>query len=251
MGIKIPGVITVRTTSSRLPNKCLLNFGDSNTKLIEHIVERSISYDIEPILCTSIDPSDDILEEIAKKMKINFFRGSLDNKLNRWFECTKKFNLKNFHSVDADDPFFDGERMHESFELLVKNKYDFVKPSNYSDSGAATEGFSVDANFLKKANETFYSEKDTEMVVYYFEKLSENYTILKDPKYKMEKETPRLTLDYWEDYIALNAIKLLTEQNKHFKEREKIEEFYLQAKILKVNQHMNELWKKKQLSKKI
>ena len=62
---------------------------------------------------------------------------------------------------------------------------------------------------------------------------------------------PRLTLDYWEDYITLNAIKLLTEKDKYHIGREEIEKFYLQTKLFKVNHHMNELWKKRQLSKKI
>jgi len=77
----ITGFITGRTTSTRLPRKCLLPFGKWN--VIEHIINRAKHYDLEPIICTSTDPSDDILEEIAYKEDVKVFRGSLINKLKK------------------------------------------------------------------------------------------------------------------------------------------------------------------------
>ena len=67
------GFITVRTSSTRLPNKCMLPLGDET--VISHVVKRAISYGIEPIICTSIDKSDDILEEISKELGVKCFRG--------------------------------------------------------------------------------------------------------------------------------------------------------------------------------
>ena len=59
----IHGLVTVRTTSTRLPAKCLLPFGDG-INIIEHVILRAKYYDIDPILCTSTDKTDDILIEI-------------------------------------------------------------------------------------------------------------------------------------------------------------------------------------------
>ena len=116
--MKIPGFITVRSSSSRLPLKCFLPFGkDSN--VLEHIIRRAKHYNIDPIICTSTDPSDDLIEKLAIKEKVKFFRGSLNNKLQRWADCAKHFNLDAFHSVDADDPFFDGNEMRRSYEMLL------------------------------------------------------------------------------------------------------------------------------------
>ena len=97
------GLVTVRTSSSRLPNKCLLPFGDDT--VIVHVVKRAISFGLRPIICTSIDPSDDVLQKIANDLKLECFRGSLNNKLKRWLECAKKFKIKTFHTIDGDDPF--------------------------------------------------------------------------------------------------------------------------------------------------
>ena len=110
------GFITVRTSSTRLPNKCLLPLGDET--VISHVVKRAIAYGIEPIICTSTDKSDDILEEISKELGVKCFRGSLVNKLKRWLDCAEHFNVNSFHTIDADDPFFDGSEMIASLDLL-------------------------------------------------------------------------------------------------------------------------------------
>ena len=246
------GFITVRTSSSRLKKKCLLQFHSSKT-IIDHIINRSKIFGIEPIVCTSTHKSDDIIESIAKKKKVKCFRGSLDNKISRWYHCAKYFNVKYFHTIDADDPFFDGNRMIDSLKILIKNKLDFVKPSDYSDNGGASEGYSISTDFIEKV---YYKNKkdnlDTEMAIYYFNKFtnSKNET-LKDPEYKIKINTmiPRLTLDYFEDYIFLNSLSFIIDNNE---KRNKIEEFLLDNSYFnKINIHLNELWKKKQLSKKI
>ncbi len=106
----IPGFITVRTTSSRLPAKCLLPFGDG-MNVLQHIIRRAKHFNIDPIVCTSTDSSDDAVERIAQLENAKCFRGSLANKLKRWADCADHFGLVAFHTVDADDPFFDGDEM--------------------------------------------------------------------------------------------------------------------------------------------
>ena len=49
----IHGFITVRTSSTRLPNKCLLPLGENN--ILTSVILRCIKYNIEPIVCTSVD----------------------------------------------------------------------------------------------------------------------------------------------------------------------------------------------------
>ena len=71
--MKIPAFITVRTqTSSRLPKKCLLPFGQGN--VIEHIIERALFYGLDPIVCTTDQPADDVLEDSDQK-KCKIFQG--------------------------------------------------------------------------------------------------------------------------------------------------------------------------------
>ena len=246
------GFITVRTSSSRLNNKCLLRFGSYNT-LIEFIIQRCRDYGIEAIICTSLDSSDDIIEEICSKSNVKIFRGSLENKIKRWSECANFFEIENFHTIDADDPFFDGQRMKESMQLLIKGNYDYVKPSFYSDNGGATEGYSISRKFLNKvALEYNNNNLDTEMAVYYFDNIKNSRkTVIQDPIYsiKIDENIPRLTLDYFEDYIFLNFLELSVNNNY---DRSLIEEFIsANKKIVSININLNKVWKESQKKKNI
>ena len=245
------GLITVRVSSSRFPGKCLSRFNNHNT-LIEHIIERTKFFGIEPIICTSVSKSDDILEKIAIDNNIKIFRGSLDNKVSRWYHCAKHFKLDYFHNIDADDPFFDGERMKKSLLILEKEKLDYVKPSDYSNNGGATEGYSVATKFIEKVYNKYEDDHlDTEMAIYYFEKVNSNFKTMIDPEYSItiNNKIPRLTLDYFEDYIFLNHLSFVVKNNLN---RAEIEQYLIKnINFSDLNIHLNELWKKKQLSKKI
>lgn len=243
----ITGLITVRTTSTRLPAKCLLPFGDG-MNVIEHVILRAKHYDIDPILCTSTDQTDDILIEFAKKYRIKYFRGALVNKLKRWSDCVEHFKIKNFHSVDADDPFFDGEEMHKSMSLLTKDGYDIVCPTISSSNGAASVGYSLTSNIVKKALIGVNEDRDTEMMWYYIDKI-ENLK-----KYILDESddiiiNARLTLDYQEDYWLLSTIQKILGNNCSRKEI-----FFLfkeNPDLYKINWFRNSQWKNAQESKKI
>ena len=243
---KIPGFITVRTSSSRLPNKCLLPFGEMN--VIQHIIRRAKHYNIEPIICTSLDSSDDILEEIARAEKVNFFRGSLNNKLLRWYNCAEKFGLEYFHTVDADDPFFDGNEMHRSTKLLNKDNYDIVCPTESSSNGGATVGYTLKTSIIKKALAGLDNDTDTEMMWYYIDKIENVRKHILDETYSNTSKV-RLTLDYQEDYWLLKSIQNilgnLVSNSDIYIFLKTNPDFY------KINWFRNLEWKDAQLAKKI
>ena len=243
----IHGLVTVRTTSTRLPAKCLLPFGDG-INIIEHVILRAKYYDIDPILCTSTDKTDDILIEIAKKYKIKYFRGALVNKLKRWSDCAEHFKINHFHSVDADDPFFDGEEMHKSMSLLLKDDYDIICPTISSSNGSASVGYSLTSNIIKKALIGINEDCDTEMMWYSIDKVENVKKCILDD-FDNNTLKARLTLDYQEDYWLLSTIQKIlgnscsrNEINKLFKEN---------PDLYKINWFRNAEWKNAQDAKKI
>ena len=237
------GFITVRTKSTRLPSKCLLPFGDCN--VIEHIIFRAKHYDLDPIICTSIDTSDDILEEIANKNNIKIFRGSLINKIKRWYDCCDYYNIERFHTIDADDPFFDGELMKESM-LLLEQGYDVVCPTESSSAGDASVGYSLTKETIEKSLDYIEDEEDTEMIWYFLEKVRSLKTVvLPNPNNNPLKV--RLTLDYEEDYWLLESVRKIV---GNLTTREAIDELFLKNPDLhKINWFRNEEWKEGQKNK--
>jgi spore coat polysaccharide biosynthesis protein SpsF len=244
MSKKIHGFITVRSSSSRLPNKCFFDFFGIN--VLEHIILRCKFGGIEPVVCTTNNKKDDKIAKIAKKIGVKFFRGSENNKILRWMLCCKKFKIKKFHTIDADDLFFDWNAIKRSMIDLSVKKQDMLLPSSISRSGGASEGYSITAKALKKF---FYlypnfqkNNFNTEMIEPFFKKKIFKLKIFKGMSYEIKNV--RLTLDYQEDY---NFLRRVAEHNGSFNERKNIN-FFLKKnlKLSKINLYRSLDWKKKQ-----
>jgi spore coat polysaccharide biosynthesis protein SpsF len=239
----IPAFITVRSTSTRLPQKCFLPFGKFS--VIEHIIQRAKHYDLEPIVCTTTLSSDDAIVDIARKCGVEVYRGPVANKLLRWSGCCDFFGIEAFHSLDADDPFFCGEEIKRSFSLL-QSGFDMVAPSPSSASGGATVGYSLTADIVSRSCEGLDEGTDTEMMWSYVERVFGLQKIsLSDPDYGIVRA--RMTLDYNEDYILLEAVRLIlgSMASRHdiaalFKKNPDLE---------KINAHKNEEWARNQIKK--
>tara|TARA_Y100000739_G_C20548716_1_gene437161 strand:- start:15 stop:761 length:747 start_codon:yes stop_codon:yes gene_type:complete len=233
--------VTVRSSSTRLPNKCFLKFGKLN--VLEHVIERAIFYDLLPIICTTKNKDDDKIEELAFKNKYKIFRGASNNKILRWLNCCDEFNIDYFHTVDADDPFFCGEEVSRSLKLLEQKGLDVVEPSTSSSEGGATVGFSLRKNILKKAILNLDHDHDTEMISGFINRV-------KDIKVQKLKEAEdfvirqRLTLDYWEDYLFLSAIRMIL--GKYPTRKEIYELLENNPDLEKINSFRNFDWKIKQ-----
>jgi spore coat polysaccharide biosynthesis protein SpsF (cytidylyltransferase family) len=242
----IPGLITVRTSSTRLPSKCLLPFGDGN--ILEHIIRRARIWGIDPIVCTSIDRSDDIIKEITAKEGAKIFRGSLVNKLKRWSDCATQFGLNIFHTVDADDPFFDGDEIKKSMELLMVGGYDMISPTQSSSAGGASVGYSLTANIVKQASDAIPIETDTEMMWFYLERIP-NLKTLVLPEINPLPFNVRLTLDYPEDYWLLESVRRIL---GNLASRAEVNKLFLRNPDLHlVNFFRNQEWKSAQLAKNV
>lgn len=195
-------LISCRTNSKRLPNKCLLSINDKPS--IYYIIENlnKSKYKNNLILCTTNLKSDDALVELARKKYIKIFRGSSEDKLKRWDDCCKTFDLDFFVNVDGDDLFFDYELADEILDKYYE--YDFV-----DGHGLYIDAYGVDRNYLNKIVTTKSTNKTDYVRTFLLSTDSKNILDLKtviDKKYFKKKI--RMTLDYKEDlYFFENVIK--------------------------------------------
>ena len=239
----IDGLVTVRTQSTRLPGKCLLPFGD--VRVIEHIIERCLRYDIDPIICTTQLPEDDVLVDIAQHYKVRSFRGSVKNKLKRWYDCATFFGLEVSHSVDADDPFFDGQEMHRSMALLNEG-FDMVKPTATSSAGAASVGYSLRTSIIAKAISGTDDTTDTEMMWHF---IQDQHDLRISELDEQDHATPtmRLTLDYEQDYWLLASIARILGR---LADRKAIDDLFRRnPDLAAINWFRNEEWAQGQVRK--
>ncbi len=233
--MSIPIYISVRLDSSRLPAKCLLEISPGITAL-SFVVQRGKFFGLRPILCTDEKSYEDGLEDFVRQHKVEYLVGPKENKLKRWSLTSKKFGIEKFHSVDADDPYYCSNQIKKSFELGKIGH--IVHPSVYSDSGGATEGYTLFSEDIQFA-ESLSDDTDTSFIKPYLEQLIK----LDCPNPEYSSIQTRLTLDYLEDFIYL---RFLGHRFSYQTIREEVERYIVQNQYLK-NIHLNDLWKKRQL----
>lgn len=212
---KYIGLITVRTSSTRLPRKTLLPIGKK--KLIEHVIDRarvSLKNGLSNVVvCTSTDPSDDVLEKIAKENGVDCFRGSLEDKIARWLGAAEKFGADYIITIDGDDPFCDPELIGEAIKQIEKKSFDVITADTPEYvCGGFTHGISTKT--LQKICE-MKATNDTEMTKpYLIESGMFNVGMLDvDPIFR--NPNVRLTLDYPEDLEFFKTVfdKMKMEKN--------------------------------------
>ena len=238
--MKTYGFVTVRVGSSRLNAKCLLKFGEGN--VLQHIIRRAKHFGFEPVVCTTTLKDDDVIEEIVRKEDCLVYRGSAEDKLQRWLRAAETFNIDSVHTIDADDPFFDGELGHRSFELL-RQGYDIVHPSSQAYIGAV--GYSLTRDIMARAC-AMKTSSDTEMMWYFIDKVPGlKKTELEVPDVRVKNL--RLTLDYDEDYWMLSTVLRILGPGATFREVEDL--FVRNPDMYLVNWFRNDQWQKNQEEK--
>lgn len=237
--------ITVRTGSTRLPNKCLLEI--NGKKNIEYLIGRlkKVKHNDYIVLCTTRLPQDNILCEIAKKNNIGFYRGSVEDKLERWRGATKKYNVDFFVLADGDDLFCEPKLIDLAFKQYEKTKADFIeeKPGENVPTGAFTCG--ITASSLEKVCE-IKDTQDTEMFQKYFTDMKLfKVEKLKEISNRYKRPGIRMTLDYKEDFLFFKNII------EHFGNREYdlgniIKYLDKNPEVVKINQYRQQEYLDKQ-----
>ena len=205
--------ITVRTNSTRLHNKALINLANG-LMTIEYVISRikHCQTDCRIILCTTTNSEDIILETIAHKYNILCFRGSENDKLSRWYAAAKKFNINYIATVDGDDIFAEPLLIDLAFKQLNDNRLDFIKGDHTGlVCGAFTYAFTYNA-LQRVCN--LKGDYDTEMMwVYFTDTGIFNIEELKDAPKEFYRNDIRMTLDYKEDLDFFNAVLDKSETN--------------------------------------
>ena len=233
-------LITVRTSSTRLPRKAILDINGKPTiqYLIENIKKSRLADKI--ILCTSEEPDDDILCQIATDCGIDYYRGSLKDKLVRWMETCKEYNIDFFVNVDGDDLFFDYNLSDLVIEQYNKHPCDFI-----DCNGLYNDVYGVSTKALKKVCDIKDTD-DTEYIRLYFTEtnLFDVKKINNIPE-KYIKRKVRMTLDYKEDFEFFKTViegvlpnELTLDNINNF--------LYNNPSIANINYFLDEEWKSNQ-----
>jgi len=234
--------IAVRMKSTRLPRKALLEV--KGKPAIDHLIDRLKTARLPDmiVLCTSTHPDDAILVEVANRNKIEGFRGSEDDKLERFLAAALKYNIDLIAAVDGDDILCDPVYIDKTIDTLIRTNADLVTCDKLP-LGTACNGIKVKA--LRKVCE-MKSQSDTEVWRGYFTDTGLFKVIFLEPDdVELIRPDIRLTLDYPDDYELFRQIfEKLYVPGKVFNLREVVSFFNNNPNLMDINKTVHEKYLK-------
>ncbi len=171
-------IIQARIGSERLPRKILKKIDNKNTILDYVVNQTSNSEKIEKIVIATTDlKEDDVIEKFCNDRKIDCFRGSVEDVLDRHYQCAKKYSFDTIVRVTSDNPIVDPEIIDLCIRTYEKGQFDMVTTCNKRSYpyGISVEVFSFEA--LEKSWNESKLLSEREHVVLYIQNKKNNFKI--------------------------------------------------------------------------
>jgi len=249
--LKNLAIIQARMSSTRLPGKVLLPLSDK--PVLEHVIQRVRNCKLvdKVVVATTVHDSDDIIEDWCKKNNFEYYRGSLEDVLDRFYKVASQFKAENILRITADCPVIDSGIIDEVIEKYHEGNFDFYGLSGEFPDGLDCTMFSFKALEITWKNSKLQSER--EHVGPYMVNHPELFAIGGYEKFKNLGHL-RLTLDDPRDYQLLSTIfKKLYDIDNFFNHEMIINLLNESPELLKINSEIirNEGYAKSILNDKL
>ena len=163
MGTDVGCIIQARMGSSRLPGK-VMKFVDKDVPLIHFLLNQlENSKKIEKIVvATTTLEQDDQISNYVTNLGFDCFRGSSDDVLARYYDCSQKFSFSNIVRITSDNPLIDPTLVDDIIKKFKKNNFDYVANciERTFPYGTETEIFSSSALEIAIKNANLPDERE-------------------------------------------------------------------------------------------
>lgn len=233
----VTAIIQARMSSSRLPGKVLKNL--AGKPVLAHVVNRIGICQLvnQLIVATSTDSSDDVIEAWCKTNRVECFRGSLNDVLDRYYQCARKYHACNVLRITADCPAIDPGIVDETIERFNASDYDYYGLSGEFPNGLDCTLFRFSA--LEKAWREAKRPSEREHVGPYIENHKEIFKCGGYEKFH-GMYNYRWTLDEEDDYRLLSKIfdSLYTDDKHPFNATMILNLLQQRPELMHINDHI-------------
>jgi len=199
-------------------------------KLVDNIV----------IATTDLD-SDEPLVEYLRENKINYYRGSSEDVLSRYYETALQYKADIIIRITSDCPLIDPNVIDEIIKIYLEdNKYDYVSNTLMRSfpRGLDVELFTFGA--LKKCFLKAEQKWEREHVTPYIYTNRDLFSVYNFAN-KTDLSFFRWTLDTPEDYQLIKEIyDSLYNENKIFTTQEVVSLFSNRPELIDINKHIEQ-----------
>lgn len=233
--MKVVTIIQARMGSSRLPGKIFMNI--EGKFLLQHIIDFLKHSELTDniAVATTSSSQDDRVVELCKDLHVDYFRGSEEDVLGRYYECAKFFKGDIIVRITADNPLIDPTLVDQAIKICKESQCDYV--SNMINQtyplGYLVEVFTFD--ILEKMYKNLKDELSREHVTFDIRK---NPNLYKIKEFNLQKNYShwRLTVDYKEDIELISKIfSKLYVNNSYIKLESVIKFLEENNELLKIN----------------
>lgn len=195
--VKTLCIVQARLTSSRLPNKVLMELGNSHMSILEHVNARlSQSKYIDKVVFAIPDSAlNDKLAEYLEYRNIPYYRGSENDVLERFYQCAQQYKPQFVVRATCDNPFVDWQIADMLIENIGDNDYIGCKATPL---GTSVEVFTMAA--LEEAHNKATTEPEHEHVTPYINQK------MKAVSMNANGLDYRLTIDEERDFFVADTI---------------------------------------------
>lgn len=205
-------MVQARVGSTRLPNKILLPFYNGKCILELLIYKLKQVPNTNVVIATSVDPRNEAIEEVTRRMGVTCFHGSENDVLQRFIDAAENVDAEQLIRICSDNPFLELDSIKTLVNKANNSDKDYIsfningKPSIKTHYGFWTEYVSLNA--LKKVksitNEPLYHEHVTNYIYSHPDKF--NIGWIDGPKILDAHPYIRLTTDTKEDFNTVQKI---------------------------------------------
>lgn len=231
----IVAITQARMSSSRFPGKVLKPIcGYPMSWLQWERTKRARLID-QCVLATSEDESDDPLSTYFIRNNQLVFRGSLNNVLNRYYECAKQYKATHIVRLTADCPLIDPFIIDKTIEYHLKNENDYTCNSRFP-IGMSVEVFRF--TVLEKAYYEAKLRSQREHVTLFIYQHPELFKLGQWIN-THDLSQMRWTVDYPEDFELVSYIfEKLYPQNPCFSLNDVLTVIENSPQLIKINAHI-------------
>lgn len=233
---RVQAIIQARYNSTRFPGKVVKKI--NNKTILEILIKRlSRSKHVSNIIVAcSKNKKDLAIVNICKKLGINYFTGSEDDILDRFYKAAKKYKAENIVRITADCPLIDPKIVDDVISNFFSNNADYASNTN---PPTFPDGFDVEVFKFRALKETYIKARkstDREHVTPFI--INNNKFKKFNLKNLIDYSSLRLTLDEKEDFILIAKIIKYFNNNLNFSLKNILDLYKKKKNFFLINSHL-------------
>ena len=201
--MKVTAIVQARMTSTRLPGKVLMEV--MGRPLLSYQIERlRFSKIIDKIIvATTVNKEDDPIVKLCQKEGLDFYRGSEEDVLDRYYKTAKKYNAIHIMRLTADCPLIAPDICDSIAKLYFESGVEYIRTGETFAEGLDCETIGFKA--LIKAWLEAESKSDREHVTLYIRNHPELFKTMVNEN-ETDDSRYRITVDEENDFFVVKAI---------------------------------------------